>query len=86
MRYSQYKLDSNLARCHQVYPFIQIWDDHDIVVDAVTDTSLRHEEEFGSYQLRKNRAIQAFREWNPIREVSITDQIKNWRKFSYVSM
>jgi alkaline phosphatase D len=85
-RYSQYKLDSNLARCHQVYPFIQIWDDHDIVVDAVTDTSLRHGEQFGSYLLRKNRAIQAFREWNPIRELSTTDQIKNWRKFSYGSM
>jgi alkaline phosphatase D len=86
MRYSQYKLDSNLARCHQVYPFIQIWDDHDIVVDAVTDTSLQHGEQFGSYQLRKNRAVQAFREWNPIREISTIDQIKNWRKFSYGSM
>jgi alkaline phosphatase D len=85
-RYSQYKLDSNLARCHQVYPFIQIWDDHDIVVDAVTDTSLRHDAEFGSYQVRKNVAVQAFREWNPVREVSDTNTVKNWRKFSYGNM
>ncbi len=85
-RYSQYKLDSNLARCHQVFPFIQIWDDHDIVVDAVTDTSLRHGSQFGSYQNRKNVAIQAFREWNPIRDISQENQIKNWRKFSYGSM
>jgi len=85
-RYSQYKLDSNLARCHQVFPFIQIWDDHDIVVDAVTDTSLRHDAEFGSYQTRKNTAVKAFREWNPVREVSSSDAIKNWRKFSFGNM
>ncbi|MEN9303463.1 MAG: hypothetical protein RL264_1892 [Bacteroidota bacterium] len=83
-RFSQYKLDNYLGRCHQLFPFIQIWDDHDIVVDAVSDTSLRHQAIYGSYQDRKWAAVKAFREWNPIRDDS-TNLIKNWRKFSFGS-
>jgi alkaline phosphatase D len=82
-RLSQYHLDSNLRRCHQLYPWINIWDDHDIVVDAVRDTSERHDGSFGSYQVRKYAAIKAFREWLPVRVVDSTDYYKNWRKFSF---
>ena len=84
-RYSQYKLDNYLNRCHQLYPFVQIWDDHDIVVDAVSDTSLQHQAQYGSYQARKWAAVKAFREWNPVRDDS-SNFIKNWRKFSFGSM
>ena len=83
-RFSQYKLDNYLSRCHQLYPFIQIWDDHDIVVDAVSDTSLRHQAQYGSYHVRRWAAVKAFREWNPVRDDS-TNFIKNWRKFSFGS-
>ena len=81
-RYSQYKLDNYLGKSHQLYPFIQIWDDHDIVVDAVSDTSLAHQAQYGSYQARKWAAVKAFREWNPVRD-DTTNLIKNWRKFSF---
>jgi len=81
-RYSQYKLDNYLGKSHQLYPFIQIWDDHDIVVDAVSDTSLAHQAQYGSYQARKWAAVKAFREWNPVRD-DTTNFIKNWRKFSF---
>jgi alkaline phosphatase D len=82
-RYSQYRLDTNLARCHQVYPFIQIWDDHDIVVDATSDTSNQHQAQYGNYHVRRDFAVQAFREWNPVRDVSAVNPIKNWRKFTF---
>jgi len=83
-RYSQYKLDNYLGKSHQLYPFIQIWDDHDIVVDAVSDTSLAHQAQYGSYQARKWAAVKAFREWNPVRD-DTSNFIKNWRKFSFGS-
>lgn len=80
-RLSQYHLDPDLMRCHQLYPFITIWDDHDIVVDAHRDTSERHNGAFGNYQDRKYVAIKAAREWLPMRDDSLF--FKNWRKFSY---
>lgn len=82
-RFSQYHLDQDLSRCHQVYPWITIWDDHDIVVDALTDTSYRHEAIFGNYSDRKYAAIKAAREWLPMRDIDPQNIYKNWRKLSY---
>ena len=85
-RLSQYRLDSNLQRCHQVHPWINIWDDHDIVVDALTDTSYRHNASIhGLYRDRKQAAVQAFREWLPVRDpIPLQDDFfKNWRHLPY---
>lgn len=85
-RYSQYHLDTSLQRCHQVHPFITVWDDHDIVVDALRDTSYRHNAgAHGLYRDRKFAAIRAAREWLPIRDPdSLTQHFyKNWREFHY---
>mgnify|MGYP000010226078 CR=1 FL=1 len=81
-RYSQYHLDPDLQRVHQVHPFSTIWDDHDIVVDALRDTSLRHDEEFGSYRDRKWAAIKAAYEWLPLREDPV-DSLRIWRSLPY---
>ncbi len=85
-RLSQYRLDSNLQRCHQVHPWINIWDDHDIVVDALTDTSYRHNATIhGLYRDRKQAAVQAFREWLPVRDPQPLQNefFKNWRHLPY---
>jgi alkaline phosphatase D len=85
-RLSQYRLDSSLQRCHQLYPWIIIWDDHDIVVDALRDTSYRHNPAFGSYTLRKYSAVRAFREWIPCRDplfVFENDYFKNWKHIPF---
>lgn len=82
-RYSQYRLDKDLLRCHQVHPMITIWDDHDIVVDALRDTSYRHNPAYGKYSDRKFAAIKAAREWLPVREVDSNNIYKNWRKISF---
>jgi alkaline phosphatase D len=82
-RYSQYRLDPDLQRAHQVHPFSTIWDDHDIVVDALRDTSFRHNADaFGPYADRKAAAVRAALEWLPIRD-DITDSLKIWRSFQY---
>jgi alkaline phosphatase D len=83
-RLSQYRLDEDLQRCHQMYPWAIIWDDHDIVVDALRDTSLRHNASFGTYYARKKAAIQAAREWLPLRDPDTTvNFFKNWMKLPY---
>lgn len=80
-RLSQYHLDEDLMRCHQLYPFVVIWDDHDIVVDALRDTSFRHDSQFGNYSDRKFAAVKAAREWLPMRDDS--SFYKNWRKLPF---
>lgn len=85
-RLSQYHLDTDLMRCHQMHPFIIIWDDHDIVVDALRDTSLRHYPQHGNYSDRKHAAVQAFYEWLPVRQVDTTDYYRNWKQFDFGSL
>lgn len=70
-RHAQYKTDPDLALLHASYPFITVWDDHEITNDAHTDGAENHNEGEGDYQLRKAYAIQAYYEWMPIREGSI---------------
>jgi alkaline phosphatase D len=81
-RFSQYRLDADLQRVHQVHPFATIWDDHDIVVDALRDTSFRHNPAFGTYRERKSAAVQAAMEWLPLREYP-GDSLRIWRNLPY---
>lgn len=70
-RHAQYKTDPDLALLHATYPFITVWDDHEITNDANKSGAENHNEGEGDYQLRKSFAIQAYYEWMPIREGSI---------------
>lgn len=70
-RHAQYKTDPDLALLHAAYPFITVWDDHEITNDAHRTGAENHNEGEGNYQLRKSYAIQAYYEWMPIREGSI---------------
>lgn len=67
-RYAQYRLDPNLRLAHQMHPFINIWDDHEIANDAYVDGAQGHNSSEGSYTDRKHHAKKAFYEWLPIRE------------------
>ncbi len=84
-RYSQYRLDPDLQRVHQVHPFATIWDDHDIVVDALRDTCYRHNPVYGPYRDRKLAAVRAALEWLPIRD-DPADSLRIWRSFPYGDM
>ncbi|APE03954.1 hypothetical protein BM526_16035 [Alteromonas mediterranea] len=70
-RHAQYKTDPDLALLHASYPFITVWDDHEITNDAHRTGAENHNEGEGDYQLRKSYAIKAYYEWMPIREGSI---------------
>ncbi len=67
-RYSLYRLDSNLRRMHQLYPFINVWDDHESTNDSYKDGAENHTEGIeGNWEERKNTARKVYDEWIPIR-------------------
>ena len=79
IRYAQYHLDSDLRFAHQMHPFINIWDDHEISNDSYKDGAGGHNpNKDGDYQKRKSDAKQAFYEWLPIREGK-----KHYRSFNF---
>lgn len=67
-RYAQYRLDADLQRLHQLYPFITIWDDHEIANNAHATGAANHQPEEGSYTQRSQAARQAYYEWLPVKE------------------
>ncbi len=78
-RYSLYRLDEDLRQAHGRYPFINIWDDHEVANDSYTTGAQNHQEdEEGDYQERKEAAVQAYYEWLPIRE-----NAQHYRSFSF---
>ncbi|MFN3343011.1 MAG: alkaline phosphatase D family protein [Flavobacteriales bacterium] len=83
-RYSSYHLDTDLMRCHQQYPFILIWDDHESANDSYKNGAENHQSNEGLWSLRKAAAQQAFFEWLPIRESGIpTDPYRIFREIRY---
>lgn len=71
MRHSQYKLDPDLRYCHQQYPFITIWDDHETANDSYYSGAQNHTPSTeGDWFTRKDAGKRAYFEWLPIREIS----------------
>jgi alkaline phosphatase D len=69
MRHSQYKLDPDLRYCHQQYPFITVWDDHETTNNSWRDGAENHTDGAeGNWQDRKSFGRRAYFEWMPIRE------------------
>lgn len=81
VRYSTYRLDTQLIRLHQQHPIIAIWDDHESANDSYEDGAQNHTEgEEGSWEDRKQVSKQAYFEWLPIRDNA---QNSVYRTFSY---
>jgi alkaline phosphatase D len=78
-RYSQYRLDADLAKAHQLKPFITTWDDHEFANNAYVDGALNHDAEEGDYYERKNAAKQAYYEWLPVRENKNKELYRSFR-------
>ncbi len=73
-RYSQYRRDPDLQSAHQQFPFINVWDDHEVANDAWrggaenhTDPDMSGPNE-GPYDIRRDVAKRVFSEWVPIRD------------------
>ncbi len=81
-RYSQYRLDEDFQRVHQMHPFITIWDDHEISNNAYETGAQNHQsDKEGDYDTRKSAARQAYYEWLPVREGN-----QLYRSFNYGSL
>ncbi|AXT62835.1 alkaline phosphatase [Aquimarina sp. AD10] len=79
-RYKQYRSDKQLQLAHQKKPFIGVWDDHEITNDAYKEGAENHQENEGSYETRKQIAIQVYSEFLPIRSA---DPSKIYRSFDF---
>lgn len=67
--HSQYKLDPDQRAIFQQYPWIQIWDDHDVANNSWYSGAQNHNSTTeGNWFIRKSAAFQAYFEWLPIRE------------------
>lgn len=83
IRHSQYKLDPQLRKLHQQFPFINVWDDHETANDSYRDGAENHSPATeGDWYVRKNNGVRAYKEWIPIREPDVNDTIRIWRQFS----
>lgn len=80
-RYSQYRLDKDLQKVHQMHPFITVWDDHEIANNAYKTGAQNHQPDEGSYETRKEIATRVYYEWMPIR----ADQ-EHYRSFQFGDM
>ncbi|MCB9230665.1 MAG: alkaline phosphatase D family protein [Bacteroidia bacterium] len=80
-RYNTYKLDLDLIRLHQQYPFFNSWDDHETANDSWKDGAEAHDSlTQGPWAVRKAAGQQAFFEWLPIRSHP-QDTFRSYRSF-----
>lgn len=66
-RYELYKTDPDLIRIHQQYPFIQVWDDHEVANNAWKDGADNHNPSTeGPWNVRKSAGYKTFYEYQPM--------------------
>lgn len=82
-RYALYRTDADLQAAHQRYPFIVIWDDHELSNDTWEAGAENHQEGEGNFIERKLAALQAYFEWMPIRPVAANDHLNIYRQFDF---
>lgn len=83
MRYSCYKLDEDLQRLHQQFPFIIVYDDHEFANDAWMNGAENHQPTEGLWSTRKAMAQRAFFEWMPIRQTGTANPYQIYRTIKY---
>ena len=83
MRHSHYKLDEDLMRLHQQYPFVSVWDDHESADNAWVGGANNHSPSTeGDWLDRKSAAIRAYFEWMPLRQPDPNgDSTRIYRRF-----
>lgn len=70
-RYAFYRRDPALQACHGAHPFIAVWDDHETANNAWRDGAGNHDPaREGPWPARRAAAVQAWREWMPVRDAA----------------
>ncbi|CCC09565.1 hypothetical protein SMACR_03596 [Sordaria macrospora] len=90
-RIATYRTDLDLVANHQQFPWIQVWDDHEVSDNTWRDGSgflSNTEDSFirdggVSTDSRKANAVRAYFEWMPIRQVDMDDNLRIWRDFKF---
>jgi alkaline phosphatase D len=69
-RYATYRTDPDLQEAHRLFPFVAVWDDHELANDAWAGGAINHNPEKGEgeWAVRKAAGYKAYLEWMPIRE------------------
>lgn len=88
-RHATYRTDEDLVLSHANYPWIPVWDDHEVADNTYRDgsselnnTEASFIEDGGvSVDQRKMNAVRAYFEWMPIRQVEMDDSLRIWRSF-----
>ncbi|KIW55151.1 hypothetical protein PV05_07456 [Exophiala xenobiotica] len=88
-RHATYRTDLDLLASHQNFPWIPVWDDHEVADNTYRDgsselnnTEASFVEDGGvSVDQRKMNAVRAYFEWIPIRQVEMGDDLRIWRNF-----
>lgn len=89
-RIATYRTDLDLLLSHQVFPWIPVWDDHEVADNTYRDGSSELNNTEASFigdggvsvDQRKMNAVRAYFEWMPIRQVEMDDNLRIWRSFS----
>lgn len=69
IRHSYYKLDTDLRRSMQQFPYICVWDDHEIANDGWHDGAQNHTEGTeGEWVNRRAWALKTYYDWMPVRQ------------------
>jgi alkaline phosphatase D len=82
-RFAHYRLDADVRAMHRQHPVIAVWDDHESACDAWVGGAANHNAGEGDWTTRKAAAVQAYREWMPIRDVAASDPQLAYRRFRF---
>ena len=86
-RYAQYRSDPDLKAAHAAHPMICVWDDHELANDAWRDGAENHgngrEVDEGAWEARRDTAIRAWFEWQPVRGESAGGRTRIYRDYRY---
>ena len=93
-RLATYRTDFDLLLSHQTFPWIPVWDDHEVGDNTYRDGSSELNNTEASFiqdggvsvDQRKMNAVRAYFEWMPIRQVEMDDNLRIWRSFSFGSL
>ncbi|KKY28615.1 putative alkaline phosphatase [Phaeomoniella chlamydospora] len=93
-RLATYRTDADLAYSHQHFPWITVWDDHEVADNTYRDGSSELNNTEASFvsdggvsvDQRKMNAVRAYFEWMPLRQVDMDDNLRIWRSFSIGSL
>lgn len=82
-RFAQYHLDPDVQAMHRSLPLIPAWDDHELADGAWRDGATEHKpERDGAWSTRVAAAVQARREWLPVRPPDAKNPARVHRKIA----